>query len=402
MTENTEIRIPDIFQSLYKQARYYVYYGGRGSGKSHTMARYLICLAMQYKLKILCTRELQNSILESVYTLLKDVIATYNLYRYFRIQLTSITCCTGSVFIFKGLEHNVESIKSTEGVDICWVEEADKVSQASWDILLPTIRRPGSRFFITFNPTHDDDPVWTMFVANSMPNSVVQKVNYYDNPFFPDVLREEMENLKASDYEKYLHVWEGELRTISDAQIFKGKYSVEEFSSEGVEAFYHGMDFGFAKDPTAVIKMYVRSANLYIDRESVGHHVELKDMGAMIRDVIGLSEFRRWKIKADCSRPETISFLKNEGFNIEGAKKWPGSVEDGIEYLRSFKKIIIHPRCTSTAIEFRRYCYKVDRRTNLILPIVVDDYNHSIDSIRYGLDDLIKHKLSIYDEGVMY
>jgi len=401
MNEDIEIKIPDIFQSLHELARYHVYYGGRGSGKSHTVARYLICSALASPIKILCTRELQNSIVESVHTLLSDIIRQYGLHQWFIIKNASIEAYNGSVFIFKGLAHNIDSVKSTEGVDICWVEEADKVCQKSWDILIPTIRKPNSRFIITFNPTHDDDPVYDMFVKIGQPDSITQLVNYHDNPHFPDVLNKEMEHMKSVDYEKYLHVWEGELRTVSDAQVFKGKYTIEEFSSEGIDAFYYGMDFGFSKDPTTIIRCFIIGQNLYIDREEYGHHVEIPDIVPMIRHIQAGTESYRWKIKADCARPETISYLANLNYNVVGAKKWSGSVEDGIEYLRSFKKIIVHPRCTNTAVEFRRYTYKIDKRTNDILPIVNDDYNHCIDAIRYALDDLIKHNVTIYDNGVL-
>lgn len=401
MNERIDIKIPDIFQSLHDEARYYVYYGGRGSGKSHTIARYLICEALQQTLKILCTRELQNSIQESVYTLLVGIINEYNLYQWFNIKNASIEAFNRSQFIFKGLAHNIESVKSTEGVDRCWIEEADKVCQNSWDILIPTIRKAGSKFFITFNPTFDDDPVYQMFVTQHMPNSVTQLVNYHDNPHFPDVLRREMEHMKSTDYDKYCHVWEGALRTISDAQIFKNKFVVEEFSSDGVEAFRYGMDFGFANDPSALVRCFIMGNDLYIDREEYGHHVEIPDLIPMIRHIQAGTESFRWKIKADCARPETISYLANLNYNVVSASKWQGSVEDGIEYIRSFKRVVIHPRCPHTIEEFRRYSYKVDKHTNEILPIVKDDYNHCIDSLRYALDDMIKHNCTIYDVGVL-
>lgn len=401
MSNQIKITVPTVFKGLMRPARYKIYHGGRGSAKSHSLARIAVIKAMKSPLKILCTRELQNSITESVHSLLEEIIIGYNLFPWFKIRNTEILGVNGSQFIFKGLAHNIDSIKSTEGVDICWVEEADKVSRHSWDILLPTIRKPNSEIWGSFNPTFDDDPVYQMFVVNRMPDSIVQEVNYHDNPHFPEVLRREMEHMKETDYDRYLHVWEGQLRTISDAQVFKGKYAVEDFSSEGVQVFYHGMDFGFAKDPNALIRMFIRDQNLYIDRESVGYHVELPHIAPMITQIMKGSESWRWKIKADAARPETISFLKNLGFNIEGAKKWQGSVEDGIEYLRSFKKIIIHPSCTHTREEFRRYSYKIDKRTNEILPIVLDDFNHCIDAIRYGLDDLIKRKVTIYDAGVL-
>lgn len=356
---------------------------------------------MAKPIKILCARELQNSITESVHSLLEEIIINNGLYHWFKITKTEIVGINGSHFIFKGLAHNIDAVKSTEGIDICWIEEADKVSRHSWDILLPTIRKPNSEIWVTFNPTFDDDPVYQMFVIQKMPDSIVQEVNYHDNPAFPDVLRREMEHMKETDYDRYLHVWEGQLRSISDAQVFKGKYSVEEFSSEGVDVFYHGMDFGFAKDPSAIIRCFITDQNLFIDREAYGHHVELSLLKNLIMTVV---ENRWWEIKADGSRPETISFLKapeNGGWNISAAKKYAGSVEDGVEYLRSFKKIVIHPRCKNAIEEFRRYSYKVDKRTNEILPIILDDYNHVIDAVRYSIDNLIKGHVTIYSDGVL-
>lgn len=318
--------------------------------------------------------------------------------QYFSTKTATIECINGSAFIFKGLAHNIESVKSTEGIDICWVEEADKVSQNSWDILIPTIRKKDSKIIATFNPTFDDDPAYSMFVLNQPPEAIVQKVNYNDNPHFPDVLRKEMEHMRATDYEKYLHVWEGDLRTISDAQIFKGKYVVQDFSSEGVEAFKVGMDFGFAKDPSTVIRCFIRDANLYIDREAYGHGIEIPDLAHLINAVV---PNRFYKIYADCARPETISFIKGLGYNILGAPKWSGSILDGIEFIRSFQKVVIHPSCKHTIEEFKRYSFKIDKRTNEVLPIPIDDFNHLQDSLRYSLSDLIKHKISIYDKGFL-
>ena len=398
----SEIRVPHKFHILLDESlRYYVFKGGRGSAKSHSIARYLITKSLQVKLKILCVRELQNSITESVYTLLKEVISQYNLDGYFNIYRNTIEAVGGSVFIFKGLAHNIESVKSTEGVDIVWIEEADKVSQNSWDILVPTIRKPNSRFIVNYNPTHDDDPVHVMFTKETMPDSTVVTVNWQDNPWFPEVLKKEMEHMRATNYDKYLHVWEGELRTISDAQVFKNKFVVEDFSSEGVESFYYGMDFGFSVDPVAITRLFIRGRSLYIDREQYGHQIEINHYPAMINKIFEGTGSTLWKLKADCARPETISYLRNLGYNITAAKKWTNSVEEGVEYLKSFDKIVIHPSCTHTAEEFRRYSYKIDKHTNEILPIIVDDYNHCIDSGRYSIDDLIKSNTTIYDDGVL-
>jgi len=400
MTQKIKITVPKKFAGLFSpNYRYYVYHGGRGSAKSHSIARYLIAAAMSQPLKILCARELQSSIADSVHKLLSDVISLYKLGAWFNVGKAEITCVNGSSFIFKGIAFNVDSIKSTEAVDICWLEEADRVTQNSWDIIIPTIRKPGSKFIVSFNPTNDDDPVYKMFVTTPHPQALVTEVNWRDNKHLSQELIKEKNYMMETDYEKYLHVWEGKTRTVSDAQIFKGKFVVQEFSSEGVNAFYHGMDFGFSKDPSVVIRCFIKDQNLYIDKEGYGHGVELSELPALMNSVLAS---RHYKILADCARPETISHLANlegGGYNIKGAKKWSGSVEDGIEFLKSFRKIVIHPSCPNTIKEFQKYSFKIDKHTNEVLPIVVDDWNHCIDSLRYALDDMIKHKASIYDAG---
>lgn len=399
MTQAIKITVPKKFAGISSRShRYIVYHGGRGSAKSHSIARYLIAAAMSEPLKILCTREHQISIADSVHKLLCEIISIHKLDAWFNIGKTEITCTNGSSFIFKGLAFNVDNVKSTEGVDICWVEEADRVTKASWDVLIPTLRKPGSRFIISFNPTNDDDPVYNMFITNNHPDALVTEVNWRDNRHISEELLKEKDYMQATDYENFLHVWEGHTRTVSDAQIFKGKFVVQDFSSDGVESFYHGMDFGFAKDPSTVVRCFIKGSELFIDREAYGHHVELPELPALIDKVLAGKGYR---IFADCARPETISYLANKTYNIKGAKKWSGSVEDGIEFLKSFTKIIIHPSCINTAKEFSKYSYKVDKYTSQVLPIVVDDWNHCIDALRYALDDMIKIKTSIYDEGIL-
>jgi phage terminase large subunit len=394
--KNLEIRVPHKFVNLTKDARYYVFYGGRGSGKSHSVARYLVARALTEPIRILCAREFQNSITDSVHALLADVIGSLGLSEHFDIKNNTIEGPAGSCFIFKGLAHNIEAIKSTEGIDIVWIEEAERVSQKSWDILIPTIRKPGSKIIVTFNPAFETDPTYQRFIIHPPPDSLVQKVNYFDNPHFPDVLRREMEHAKKVDYNKYLHTWEGNTLTYSDAQVFKDKYVVDEFESRPDEHKRLGADWGFARDATTLISSFVRDGNLYIEYEAYGHGIELTDLATFFRKVPGAE---RNKIYADSARPETISYMKNQGWNIEAAPKWSGSIEDGIEYMRSFKRIIIHPRCKNVINEFNSYSYKVDKKTDEILPIVMDDKNHTIDAIRYSLSNLIKRKVTIYDEG---
>ena len=191
------------------------------------------------------------------------------------------------------------------------------------------------------------------------------------------------------DPDAYEWVWEGNTRQISDAIIFNKRVSVESFETpQGVRLFY-GADFGFADDPSTLIRFWVDEATntLYIDYEAYGHHVELDEMPAFYRSVPSVGD---WPVKADCARPETISYLARNGFNISGAAKWDGSVEDGITHLKGFRRIVVHERCKHTAQEFRLYSYKVDKVTQDILPVIVDKHNHCIDAIRYGLDGYIQ------------
>lgn len=400
MKNKNEVRItvPPKFATLALPNRYHVFKGGRGSGKSHSVARYLVSLALQKKTKFLCTREMQNSIGDSVHKLLSDVIRDHRLEPWFQIKRDEILGYNDSSFIFKGLAHNVDSIKSIEAIDVCWVEEADKVSENSWDILIPTIRKPDSKIILTFNPHLESDPTYKRFVLNPPPEAIVTTVNYSDNPYFPDVLRKEMEYCRATDYDKYLHIWEGQTLSYSDALVFKNKFVIEEFEAYPHETLRFGADWGFADDPSALTRIFVRGPDLFVEYEAYGHGVEISDLGKLFRTV---PESNRWKIFGDCSRPETISYLKNEGWNIDGAPKWQGSVEDGIEFMRAFRRIVIHPRCKHTIDEFSNYRFKIDKRTNEILPIVMDENNHIIDAIRYALTNLIKRNVTIYDAGVL-
>lgn len=402
MMGTNDIRLPIMARMLWTDKRFKVLLGGRASGKSHTVARYLILRAMMKKERILCVREFQASIRDSVHRLLSDIIQLYNLEPWFWINQYNIRCANGSEFIFAGLANaSIDSIKSYEGVSLVWAEEAQRISQRSLDILIPTIRLPGSEIIFTYNPENDTDPVHKRFVVVKDPNAVVSLVNYYDNPWFPEVMRREMEHCRAVDYEKYQHVWLGHVRRFSEAQVFKGRYVVEDFDSSNVDAFYYGADWGFAKDPTVLIRCFVRNGELYIDNEAYGYEVDLSRIPALFRSIPGANKNL---IEADNSRPETIAFLKspeNGGFNIRGADKWSGSIEDGIEFIRQFKRIVIHPRCKNTIYEFGAYSFKVDRLSGNVLPIIAPGADHCIDSIRYALNRMIKRKVTIYDAGVM-
>lgn len=380
----------DPFAELYEPHRYKVYYGGRGSGKSWAVARALIAMSDFGMTRILCCREVQNSIKDSSYQILKDMAERMGLANRFTFKDAEIVHNgTGSRFIFSGLLRNENSIRSKEGIDICWIEEASSVSQRSWDVLTPTIRKTGSELWLTFNPLTVDDPT-NVFIENPPPNAYVRKVNYWDNPFFPEVLREQMEWDKKNDFEKYLHVWEGYPLTISDAQVFKGRFVVEPIPDDlwkKADRLFFGADFGFARDPSTLVRCFILDNRLYIDHEAYGVGVEIDELPQLYRSVPGADQ---WPIKGDSARPETISYLRRHGYNIDGAEKWPDSIEEGINFIKSFDKVVIDPRCKHTADEFRLYSYKTDRLTDEVLPVVLDKNNHTIDALRYSLCDYIK------------
>jgi phage terminase large subunit len=343
------------------------------------------------QLRILCARETQLSIADSVHKLLGEQVDILELSNFYDVQKSRIIGANGTEFLFKGIKHNPQEIKSTEGVDVAWVEEAQAVSENSWNILIPTIRKDNSEIWITFNPGEEADPTYQRFVLNPPPGAVVKKVNWHDNPWLPKVLRDEMEYLRRVDYDAYLHVWEGEPRTISDAVIFKGKFTVEPFDTPTDARFYFGADWGFSQDPTTLVRAFVRDKSLYIDHEAYGIGVDIDKTPALFDAV---PDSRKWQIYADSARPETISYMKRAGFKIAACEKWSGSVEDGIAFLRSFERIIIHERCKHTAEEFRLYKYKVDAQSNEVLPVIVDKHNHCTDSLRYALGRLIRQKRS--------
>lgn len=376
------------YEPLFLPYRYKTYYGGRGGAKSWSFAEALVFLAYQKPLLILCTRQFQNSIADSVHRTIRTQIERRGLDPWFNITKTSIKSAAGAEFIFKGLERSIQEIKSTEGIDICWVEEAQSTTEDSWEILIPTIRKEDSEIWISFNPDEETDPTYKRFVTRTPPNSITKKVNWRDNPYFPKVLDDERRYMLKVDPDAYQHVWEGFCRQVTDAVIFRGHYEVRTFDNppEGTRLYY-GADWGFSQDPTALVRCWIKDDTLYIDQEVYGIGMELDDTPGRFEEVPGS---KLWPIKADCARPETISHVKRRGFNISGAKKWAGSIEDGITVLKGFKKIVVHERCKHTAEECRLYSYKVDKKTNEILPIIVDKHNNCWDAVRYALVDIIR------------
>lgn len=367
-------------RDLFTPSRYKAYHGGRGGGKSHSYAQALILMAAQKPLRILCCRETQKSIRDSVKRLLTDKITAAGLDGFYDSIETEIRGANGSLFVFAGLRTDPNTIRSLEGIDIAWVEEAHSVSQASLNILIPTIRKDNSEIWFSWNPRDKKDPVDAMFRSGTPPpNAVVRQVNWDDNPWFPDVLQAELEWDRDRDPDKYAHVWGGGYVVHSESRVFKNwKIGVEDIP-DGARPYY-GADWGFAKDPAVLIRLWIIGPRqLYIDAEAYQVGCEI-DKTPDLFDKIDDGDARRWPIKADSARPETISYMQRHGYpHIVPAIKGPGSVEDGVEFLKSYD-ITIHPDCKHTIDEFTYYSYKTDKLTDEVLPVLEDKHNHVVDA----------------------
>jgi predicted phage terminase large subunit-like protein len=264
LTTHTErARVCDLTGRLIQEAfvvdwghlrtRYYVYWGGRGGAKSHQFAIAVVLRMMEEKIQVLCCREIQSSIADSVHRLIASKIAVLGLSDHFEILVNSIRCkTTGSEAAFRGLKHNLLDIKSFEGAKICWVEEATNVTEESWDVLIPTIRAPGSEIWVGFNTDLEDDPTYKHFVLEADDDMTVVEVSYLDNPFIDPVLLREALKMKERNYEKYQHIWLGKPRKAKEGGVFiSAMINIVDAVPVGV-TWVRGWDFaGTEIDPKA-------------------------------------------------------------------------------------------------------------------------------------------------------
>lgn len=391
------IETPRWALPLLEPARYKGVYGGRGSGKSHERAEALVERCIMEKTDAVCIREVQKSLAQSVKKLIEMKIEAMGVGRMFEVQQSQIKAPHGGLIIFQGMQnHTADSIKSLEGYDIAWVEEAQSLSQRSLDLLRPTIRKPGSELWFTWNPGQATDPVDVLLRgATPPPGSIVVNANYRDNPWLPEELKAEILYDQMRDPDKFAHIWLGQYLTNSNARVFRN-WRVEEFETPFDAEFKMGADWGFAVDPTVLVRAYLKGRTLYVDHEAYQVGCEIDRTPELFDTVPGT---RTWTITADSARPETVSYMSRQGFNIRKAIKGPGSLEDGVEFLKSFD-IVVHPRCTHTIDELTLYSYKIDKLTEEVLPKLDDKENHVIDALRYALEALRRARggFSSYDE----
>lgn len=382
------ISFPEKMQTLAtRKARHKVARGGRGSSKSWSFAGILLLKGIEAPLRILCAREIQRSLKQSVHKLLSDTITRYGLEQFYTIQNDTIVGVNGTTFFFCGLYRNVSQIKSFEGIDIVWVEEGENISKASWDILTPTIRKEGSEIWVSYNPKRLEDFVHQMFSVNEPPpDSIVLEINYNDNPYFPAVLEAERQHCEATDPDLHEHVWLGQPEKNSQAQIFAGKWCVKEFDVPDDVTLYHGIDWGFGPHPCAFVRCWERDGELYVRAKHV-YRADLEDLPDHLDE--WFDDVRDWTLRADPADPSCIRYVRNQGFLVKKASKPPGSIKTGIRYLRAYKKINFHPDDADMVEEARLYKYKCDPITGDVTPIILDAYNHGWDALRYALSTQI-------------
>jgi len=335
--------------------------------------------------RAVCVREVQKSLKNSVKLLVEDKIREHKLSEHFEILDSEIRTPGDGLIIFQGMQsHTADTIKSLEGFDICWVEEAQSLSKFSLKLLRPTFRKAGSEMWFSWNPDQPNDPVDALLRGPHPPkDSVVVQANYSDNPWLPAELRDELEGDLLRDPDEFDHVWNGGYTKNSQARVFRN-WRVEEFETAPDAVHRFGADWGFATDPTVLVRSHIEGRTLYVDHEAWEIGCEIDKTPALFDTVPGS---RKWLIRADSARPETVSYMRRQGFKITPALKGPGSVEDGVEFLRSFD-IVVHPRCKHVVEELTRYSFKIDPHTQEILPVLDDKNNHTIDGLRYALEEL--------------
>lgn len=389
-------QFPSKLKPLFRSARYKVFHGGRGSGKSWGVARALLILARQKRLRILCTREVQKSIKDSVHALLSDQIQSLGFGADFQILETEIRCTrTGSVFLFAGLsQHTVESIKSFEGCDIVWVEEAQTVSDKSWDVLIPTIRKPGSEIWITLNPQLETDETFQRFIANPPPDSVVVEMNYNDNPWFPAVLEtERLHAQKTMKAEKYRHIWEGKCMPAVDGAIYFDEVAraedegrITRVSPDKLLKVHAIFDLGW-NDAMTIIMVQRSASELRIVDYIEDSHKKLSDYSDMLKAKPynwghiwlphdGFSkDFKTGKSAEEMMRALGWTVARTPNMDIEG----------GIKAAREvFERVWFDAEKTKRLVEcLKRYRRNIGQKTGEAGAPLHDEFSHGADAFRY-------------------
>jgi phage terminase large subunit len=391
----SKAEFPEKLSVLFEKSRYKVLYGGRGGAKSWGVARALLILAAKNPLRILCAREFQTSIKDSVHKLLCDQIMALGLETFYDVTQATIRAKNGSEFNFVGLKNNVANVKSYEGVDICWVEEAQTVSRSSWNVLVPTIRKENSEIWITFNPELETDETFQRFVVHAPDNAIVRKINWSDNPWFPQTLREEKDQLKLRDIQAYNNVWEGLCRVTVDGAIFADQMQQAEFDGRITKVPYdpskpvHAIfDLGWA-DHTACwlvqfVGMETRLIRYFEDtQKTMTYYLAKLQTFGYVYDTIWLPHDAKNKTLAAAGM--TIEdIVRNSGYKTRVLDRVP--TVDSINAARTIfpKCYFDRENCAEGLQCLRHYRYEVDPDTKQFSRTPLHDhYSHGADAFKY-------------------
>jgi phage terminase large subunit len=387
-------QFPKLLRPLFDPHRYKVLYGGRGAAKSWGVARALLIRGAQAPTRILCAREVQRTIADSVHKLLSDQIASLNLGYHYQVLDAEIRARNGSEFAFAGLrQQDVHKIKSFEGADVCWVEEAQTVSKKSWDILIPTIRKEGSEIWATFNPELDTDDTYVRFVVNTPPNAWVQKISFRDNPWFPDTLEQERLHLQTVDPEAYRNVWEGEPRSVVEGAIYRAEMlaliedkRIRSVPYDPMLKVHTVWDLGWNDQCTIIMAQRLRGEVRVIDY--------IEDSHKTLADYVAMLEKKpyRWgtdylphdgdykDFKYGKSGKEILEAL---GRRVQIAPNV--SVEAGIKAARlMFPRVYFDEGRAGRLLDcLKRYRRRIPVNTNEPAEPLHDEYSHGADAFRY-------------------
>jgi phage terminase large subunit len=383
---------PDKLNFLFEPHRLKVSYGGRGSGKSWSYARALLIQAANKPLRVLCAREIQRSIRQSVHQLLTDQIQALGLGQFYEVLDSEIRGVNGSLFVFTGLANNtVESIKSYEGVDRVWCEEAQTISKKSWDILIPTIRKPDSEIWVSFNPNIDTDDTYQRFIVDPPENAKVVKVNYMDNPWFPEVLEIERQHSEKTNPD-YANIWLGECKAAVDGAIYSNEIREAQEAGRITNVPYDPMlkvhvvmDLGW-NDSMSVILCQKGVSDLriigYIEddhRTLDSYSSQLKDMsynwGTMYLPHDGQSKDFKHGISAE-------DIMRKFGWDVRIVPRM--DIEAGIKVARmNFHRVYFDKSANRLVDCLKHYRRSINSATNEPGAPLHDEYSHGADAFRY-------------------
>ncbi len=405
MQPSAKIEFPEKLECLFRPGRYKVLYGGRGGAKSWGIARALLALGTSKRLRVLCAREIQKSITDSVHRLLADQVAAMGLGGFYEIQQSTIKSANGTLFFFAGLRHNINNIKSVEGADIVWVEEAQTVSKSSWDTLIPTIRKPGSQIVISFNPELDTDETYKRFVLTPPPDSEVVRIGWQDNPWFPEVLKQERETMKARDPDGYLTIWEGHCRQTLDGAIYAKEIRaatdgarITRVPYEPNKPVHTFWDLGRA-DKTSIwfaqiVGFEFRVIDFYENRgEVLPHYMKELQGRPYVYGDHWLPHDANNELLA--SERTIAQQMRAAGFTVRITPKT--SVANGINAARTlFANVWFDAeKCADGLNALRRYRYDVDAESGQFSDKPLhDDASHAADAFRYLAVSLREKKAS--------